>query len=527
MCRNSTTLPDTPLSDKTVAAITLPNVDFVESKPDDTPDPEFLDPSEIVRVPLRDVDRMWVVVSICLSMFITSLDANIVGIALKDIVAEFNHQELVPWIGAANLLTSAGAGAIYGKISDLFGRKWVYIASVAFLELGSLLSGFASNVFVLIVGRAVSGLGAGGVWVMANLIITDIVSPKDRGKYQTLVPLMFSTGMIAAPIFGGFFCDHVTWRWCFIVNVPLGCAAIAISIIVMKFPSIEGSWHDKLHRVDFLGSVLLFCTMLSLTTALQLGGGTFPWSSAPVLSLLGGSLFLGVVFMYVELRVASEPVVPASLLSHQSVLPILVVAFCIGASFFAGLYYNTLFFQVVNGDSATQAGIKLFAFVAGVMPMSLLTGFTISRTSRYKFFFYIGGGLLMVGLGLTATLDAESLLVEKLVYLFAFGLGSGILVPLRMLAVQASVPPNLIGVASAVTLIIGYLGGAIGVTIAGTVLNTVLVNQATSNPILTSAIVELNAMGNSVDATQVLELSQLLTTAGNLTVNGTLANQEL
>ncbi|KAI9350637.1 major facilitator superfamily domain-containing protein, partial [Obelidium mucronatum] len=379
----------------------------------------------------------------------------------------------------------------------------------------------------LIAGRVIAGLGGGGIFTLSYVIISDIVSARDRGKYQTVITITYGGASCIAPLLGGVFADFASWRWSFYINLPFGFIAIATALIYMNFPTSPGSLQEKLKRIDVLGVILLFSAVACLVAGLQLGGSSFPWSSAPIISLFTISVILTLALMYVELKVASEPVIPASIFVNSSVPAILIAAFCLGGVFFAGLYYITLLFQVIYGDSSTEAGVKSIAFVAGFILCSVCTGFMVSKTGRYKIFFHIGSVIVLAGTVLTSTLNPSSTLIEKIGYLFVFGLGAGVLTSVRMLAVQLSVPTELIAVASAVTQTMGTLGGSVGVAIAGTIFNNYLSEKSSSLSGLASAISELNGKGYSVSPADVLELSKLLIAAPPLVSNPTAARLEL
>ncbi|ORY41981.1 MFS general substrate transporter [Rhizoclosmatium globosum] len=451
-----------------------------------------------------------VLLAIALGLFMASLDSTIVGACLRSIVQDLGHQDLVP-----------------GSVPHLFGRKWVFILALGLFEVGSLVCAVAPSMVILILGRAVAGLGGGGIFTMSYVIIADIVSARNRGKYQTLVSIVYGGASVVAPLLGGLFSDYTTWRWAFYVNLPLGFIAVTGAVLCMNFPSPSGSFMDKVKRIDVLDVFFLFTCVAMLIAALELGGSTYAWSSAPIIGLLFGFIVLFICFIYVELRIAAEPVIPASLFVNSSVPAILLSAFCLGAYFFAGLYYIALFYQVVNGDTATLAGVKAIPFVVGLVALSVTTGVLVSRTGRYKIFFYIGAGLSVIGIGLTASLNKDSLLVEKILYLFIFGLGAGVMTSVRMLAIQFSVPTEMIAIGSAVTQTMGTLGGSVGVAISGTIFNNIISTRASSLPVLAQSISELKEAGYGIDATQVLQLSKLLTTTPPFVSNGTIANAEL
>ncbi|KAJ3376519.1 hypothetical protein HDU84_009796, partial [Entophlyctis sp. JEL0112] len=337
-------------------------------------------PEKAVRVPLSRLEFVLVYTGLMLGIMMAALDQTIVSTALKAVVADLGHQELVPWIGSAYLLTAAPFGTLYGKFADLFGRKWVFVFALVVFEAGSLVCGVAPSMDVLILGRAIAGVGGGGIFSCVLIIISDIVSLQDRGKYQGMIGACFGLSSVIGPLVGGAFSDSVSWRWCFYINLPLGALTVATVIVFLRFPVPDGSLASKIKRIDGLGTASLFLAILCLITPLQLGGSVWNWNSAQTIVMLVLSPLFFALFAFVESRIAKEPIVPPSLFASTNATPLLVVAFCVGAAFFSATYYISLFFQVVTNATATQAGIQTIPLVLGVVAMSITSGFAISKT---------------------------------------------------------------------------------------------------------------------------------------------------
>ncbi|KAJ3289465.1 hypothetical protein HDU79_004048 [Rhizoclosmatium sp. JEL0117] len=497
----------------------LPITDVEKSIPTPPVAPE-------VKVHLSKAQFISVFVGLLLGIMMAALDQTIVSTALKSVVADLGHQDLVPWIGSAYLFTAAPFGALYGKFADIFGRKWVFVFALVVFELGSFLCGIAPNMATLILGRAVAGVGGGGIFSCVLIIISDIVSIQDRGKYQGMIGACFGLSSVIGPLIGGAFSDHVSWRWCFYINLPLGVITVATVIAFLPFPIPEGSMASKIKRIDVFGIITLFASILCLITPLQLGGSVWAWNSAQTIIMFVLFPFCFAAFVYVELRIASDPIVPAGMFLNSSVPALLVVALCMGAGFFSAVYYISLFFQVVNGDSATSAGVQTIPLVFGVVILSIASGIYISKTGNYKRFYYIGPVFQIIGASLISTLNKDSNTAQKIFYLLIFGIGCGSLVQTRVLGIQASVPPKFIAVVTAISQTCMTLGGAIGVAISGTIFNNVMSNDVSNYPNLLSAVAQLQSHGIPADPTEVLSLSGMIKESGFLQ-NATAASEEL
>ncbi|KAJ3193970.1 hypothetical protein HK101_003723 [Irineochytrium annulatum] len=451
---------------------------------DETTDNPLATQDSGVKVPLGRTQFVLVFLGLALAILLAALDQTIVSTALKAIVNDLNDQNLIPWIGSAYLMTATAFAALYGKFADIFGRKWVFVTAIIIFEAGSALCGAAPTMEWLIVGRAVAGAGGGGIFSLVLIIISDIVSMQDRGKFQGVLGGVFGLASVIGPLVGGAFADKVSWRWCFFINVPVGAITVATVITFLRFPPPEGSAKEKLGRIDFLGSFLLFAFVVSLITPVQLGGSSWAWNSAPAISMfVVAAAFLG-AFIFVELKVSKEPIIPASLFMNYSVPAFLLIAVWLGAAFFSAVYYISLFFQVVYGDSATQAGVETIPLVFGVVILSILSGQIVSRTGKYVPFVYIGGCVMVAGSILTSTLSPSSGRVQQVFYLLILGLGVGCLIQIRVLGIQASVDGPRIAIATAVSTFCQTLGGAIGVALIGGIFNNVLVKNVSSKPTL-------------------------------------------
>ncbi|KAJ3076430.1 hypothetical protein HDU98_003294 [Podochytrium sp. JEL0797] len=490
--------------DDAVSDITM----FEDEDEDETIDCEL---GDFVRVPLTKLEFVLVYAGLLLTLFVASLDDSILSTALKAIVEEFGQQGLVSWIGSAYLLTAAPMGILSGKLADIFGRKCVLLWVIGIFEVGSLLSAVSNSMEQLIMSRAVSGIGAGGIFSMVLIVVSDIISLRDRGKYQILMSIAFGLSSLVAPLIGGLFADHSSWRWCFYINLPLGAITLLIITVCLNFPPEESvPIHQKFGQIDYLGSVLLFSALICLITPLQLGGTWWSWNSPVLIVMIILCPILMGLFVYVECKVAKEPIVPPSLFVNATVPSILVIMLALGAVKFSGIYYLSSFFQVVYGISGKDAGLRILPALIGSGLLSILSGFWVSKMGTYKFFIPLGSAITMVGIVLISRLDSSSSLAEQFISLALFGMGLGCTINTRMVALQASVPQELIAIATAVGQSTKTIGSAIGIAITGSIFNNMAENNMASASSLQSWVEQLNHDGISTSSADALQLIHYL-----------------
>ncbi|KAJ3072028.1 hypothetical protein HDU98_004428 [Podochytrium sp. JEL0797] len=480
------------------------DLDIVDAeKQQEVPDDEKF---TFVRVPLARPQFIAVLVSLALGVFLSALDQTIVSAALKTIVADLGREDLLSWIGSAYLMASAAFCPLYGKLADIFGRKWTFVGALVIFELGSLMCGIATSMPFLIVGRAIAGLGGGGIMALVFIILSDIVSIQDRGKYQGLIGGTYSLASVAGPLIGGTFVDRASWRWCFFINLPIGAITVATVIVILKFPKTEGSMVEKLKRIDFLGSAVFIAAIVTLLTPLQLGGNSWAWDSpATIICFVASAILIG-LFCWVEGRV-QEPILPYALFNEGSVAALLVIRFCLGAAMTAAVYYNAMFFQIAQGYSAVGAGIQSVPIVLGSMFVSIGSGLLVSKYGKYKFFFFLGPMFMIAGIVTMSFLDQTSPMVEKIFYLLIFGMGIGSQTQMAILGLQCSVDYSLIAIVTSAGRTFQQLGGSVGVSIIGNVLNTVLARNI--SPETHTAIADMpGLLVSSNEPVQVIQYLQ-------------------
>jgi EmrB/QacA subfamily drug resistance transporter len=400
-----------------------------------------------------------------LGMLLSALDQTIVATALPTIVGELGGLEHLSWIITAYLLTSTASMPLYGKLSDLFGRKLLFQFAIIVFLVGSALSGAAQSMLQLIGSRAVQGLGAGGIITMSQAMIGDILSPRERGRYQGYMGTVFAIASVAGPLLGGLFTDHLTWRWVFYINLPLGLLALLVTQTVLRLP-----FRRQKHPIDYLGSALMVGGLSSLLLVTSWGGTEYPWWSPEIIGLSVGGVLLLCLFLIQETR-APEPLLPLRLFGEQVFRVGAVIMFVLGLAMFGTVAFLPLYLQVVDGVSATMSGLRLAPLMLGVVVTSVLSGRMISKTGKYRFYPITGTAITTLGLFLLSRLNAGSGLLEESAYMLVLGVGLGMIMQVIVLAVQNAVPYRDLGAATAGANLFRSLGAAFGVAIFGSILN--------------------------------------------------------
>lgn len=382
-------------------------------------DPDF------VKVPLTRLQFILVFLSLGLGIFIVSIDFTIVSTAIPAIAKEFNNLDQIAWIGSAFFLTATAFSPTYGSLCDIFGRKEVFISSVTIFEIGSLMCGVAPSLIVLIFGRAVQGIGLGGIISCTFILISDIVALRDRGTYQGIIGAVYGMAGIVGPLLGGVLTDGISWRWCFYINLPVGFITLVVILICLKFPAPEGTIMEKIHKVDYLGTFWIVVASSLLIVPLTNGGTVWSWSDPKTIGLICASIVSGLIFVFVEVKVASHPLIPKSLFMNRSVFLLLAISWILASCYFSICFYAPSFYQYVYGDTATMSGVKTIPLVFGAVALMIASGVSYSMTGKYKRFLFVGSIFLTAGEILLSTMMPNTNKVAELFYLLIAGIGAG------------------------------------------------------------------------------------------------------
>jgi EmrB/QacA subfamily drug resistance transporter len=400
------------------------------------------------------------------TMALASLDQNIVATALPRIVGELGGLAHLAWVITAFMLTSTATAPIYGKLSDMHGRRPMFVIAIVVFMIGSALCGLARSMTGLIVFRGLQGLGAGGLIVLAQTAIADLVSPRQRGRYQGLITGVFALCSVTGPVLGGVITDALSWRWIFYVNLPVG--AVALTLILAAFPRLDR--RPVVHRIDYAGAVLLTLMTAALLLLLSWGGAVAPWLSPQIAGLALGAGVLLALLLARE-RVAAEPILPLPLFRNRVFAVAVAVVAITATALFGTFVFLPTFFQLVQGESPSRAGLLTTPMMGGLIIASVLGGRLVSARGRYKGLSLTGLGLAIGGLAAIATAARASAPLPVIeAALMVTGAGIGLVMPNLTVAIQNAVAPEMLGVATSGVSFFRSLGGALGVALSGSLL---------------------------------------------------------
>lgn len=398
-------------------------------------------------------------------MLLASLSQMVLSSALPTIVGELHGVELMLWVITAYMLTSTIFMPIYGKVSDLLGRRPVLIAAIIVFVAGSVLGGLAPDMTSLIIARAIQGMGGGGLMIMSQAAIADVIPARDRGKYMGIMGGVFAFSSVAGPLLGGWITEVPGWRWAFWLNVPLGLLALLATFVLLKLPQRQFTERPKL---DYLGMTLLAVLTTSIVLLGTWGGSVYPWSSPVILGLVLLSLVSIGLFILVEAR-AAEPIIPLSLFRDRNFNLATFSGLFVAIGMFGAVGYMPTYFQMAKGATATVAGLLMIPMMATMLTTSIGTGVFVSRTGRYRLLPVAGALILAAGLGLLSTVQPETPVWVICTWMAVIGIGLGANMQLLTLIVQNSFPHSMVGTATAANNYFRQVGSSLGSAIVGSV----------------------------------------------------------
>jgi EmrB/QacA subfamily drug resistance transporter len=425
--------------------------------------------------------------ALMLGMALAALDQTIVATALPTIAGDLHGLNHLSWVVTAYLLATCISTPLWGKLGDLYGRKSLFQLAIVVFLVGSMLSGLSQSMAELIAFRAIQGIGAGGLMVGSQAIMGDVVPARQRGRYMGYFGVVFGVTNVAGPLLGGFFTEHLTWRWIFYINVPLGIVALFVVATVLHIPVKRLP-----HKIDWAGTAVLSICVTSIILLTSWAGSEYAWGSSEIVGLGALALVTLVIFCWIETR-AAEPIIPLWLFKNRTFTATSGVGFIIGFSMFGAIIYLPLYLQIVHGVSPTISGLELLPMIGGMLLTFILSGRLVTRTGRYKVFPIVGTAVLTVGLLLLTLLGSHTPYVEVAAFMFVTGLGIGLVMQVLVVAVQNSVPHSELGVATATSTFFRTIGGAFGVAVLG----AVFANQLASQLKLHATAAELKLLSGS------------------------------
>ncbi|MBD8065058.1 MFS transporter [Devosia sp. PTR5] len=404
--------------------------------------------------------------AVAATLLLASLGQTIVSTALPTIVGQLGGLDHLTWVVIAYLLSSTVVAPIYGKLGDLFGRKVVLQSAIVIFLVGALLSALASTMTFLVVARAIQGLGGGGLMVVAMTVVADIIPPRQRGKIQGIFAAVFGVATVVGPLLGGFIVENLSWQWIFLINIPVGLLALGVIAVALK-PREE----RVKRKVDYAGFVLLSGALTTFVLATSLGGTTYPWMSIQIVGLLVAAAVFLAAFIWTEAR-AAEPVLPLQLFRNNTFLVTNSIGFLVGMAMFGSITFLPMYLQLAKGVSPTDSALQLLPMMVGLIGGSMVSGFIMTRTGRYRILPRASTFVLTIGMLLLATMSLDTPSWQIAGFMLLVGIGIGPVNSVSVTATQNAVPRALVGVATAGTTLFRQIGGSIGVSVFGAIFSS-------------------------------------------------------
>lgn len=422
---------------------------------------------------------VFIFISLMASMFVASLDQTIVSTALPTIVGELGGVTIMLWVSSSFLVTSTLMMPIYGKLGDRLGRKYLFCSALIVFVIGSVICGVAPSMIGLIAGRAVQGIGGGGLMILSQAIIADVVSPRDRGKYMGVMGAVYAASAILGPLLGGWFTDSIGWRWCFWINIPLALFALVISFRLLPKPKKQ----PGLARFDLMGTTLLTMATVLLVFVVSWGGHTFAWSSPVIIGLIAAAVAVSALFILVE-RKAADPILPLKLFKNRNFSLATIAGLFIMIAMIGVVTYLPTYFQIVENLEATVAGYMTLPIMVGSTLTTTISGYVASKTGRYKWMPLASCAVAAGALVLLSTLTVDTTLVMIGSYLFILGFGMGLGQQILVLVVQNEFDISIVGTATSANNFFREIGATVGVSLVGSMFSANLISnmeQATAS----------------------------------------------
>ncbi|WP_234410796.1 MDR family MFS transporter [Nocardioides terrigena] len=434
-----------------------------------------------------------------LAMFVAMLSSTIVSNALPRIVTDLDGSQTgYTWVVVATLLTMTATTPIWGKLADQFNKKILVQSALVIFSIGSVIAGFAPSMEVLIGARAIQGLGVGGLTALVQVVIATMVPPRERGRYAGYIGAVFAMATISGPLVGGLLVDTVGWRWCFFFGIPVALVAFVVLQKTLRIPVVKREVH-----IDYLGATLLVGGVSLLLVWVSLAGSQFAWTSTTSIALVLGGLVVVAAAIYVEIKVARDPIIPMRLFRDRTTSLATLASVLIGLAMFGATVYLSQYFQLARGMSPTKAGLMSVAMVGGLLVSSIISGRLITKTGKWKKFLVGGMVLVIVGLLLLSTIDDTTNLWVVGAFMAVLGLGLGATMQNLVLAVQNNTSQADMGAASALVAFFRSLGGSVGVSALGAVLGHQVADE------ISRGLAKLGIQGAVGDTHQIPDLATL------------------
>ncbi|KAF8988146.1 hypothetical protein BGZ52_000274 [Haplosporangium bisporale] len=429
-------------------------------------------------------------IGLAMATFLASLDGTIIATALPKIASDFKAQSQMSWVATAYLLTFNAFQPLYGKFSDIFGRKAMILFATVTFMIGSAGAGAANSMTMLIAFRAIQGLGGSGLMGVVLIIISDIFPLDQRAKYQSIIWSVFGVSSVVGPLLGGVFVEQITWRWCFYINLPLGVVTLVAVILFLRLPFETQELKKQLARIDYLGTLFIIISVVCLLLPITWGGTTYPWNSATIIVLFCAAAVLIGVTIFIEHK-AVEAIIPPRLFLNKTVAVLFLVNFMTGMGFLGVIFYSPIYFQVVKGVTATASGLHLLPMVMGLV-------------KDYRIFIWLGTTIMSIGVGLCMLLDHDSNMGEQIGYLLIVGSGIGLILQTVMLAAQAAVEKHDMAIVTALCGFMNSIGGGIGIAMCSALFNNHLATQFAKFPGDVLIVIKEFHLDESITAVQLL-----------------------